>query len=688
MQPAPQRGASAAVPLLLPMRRTARPRTALGRWLLGGGRLDEQGQAAKTHPWYRVLWLTGVDYFSTLGYQPGIALLAAGLLSPLATVILVIVTVFGALPVYREVARRSFVGQGSIAMLENLLRGWSSKIFVLILLGFAATDFVITMTLSAADAARHAIENPYLHPLVGDAHLRITLGLLLLLAVVFFRGFSEAIELATLVTVPYLLLNVVVLARCVFEVLGHPELWSRWHRAVAARGDWSGLLLVSALIFPKLALGLSGFETGVSVMPLVTGSPADARAPVPEGRIRATRRLLEAAALIMSVLLLLSSAVSTLLIPEQVYRVGGPAAGRALAYLAHRLLGDGFGTVYDLSTIAILWFAGASAMAGLLNLVPRYLPRFGMAPSWAAFSRPLVIVFLAVNILVTIIFNASVEAQGGAYATGVLVLIFSAAVAVALAFWREAAAGVAERPHPLLRCGFFCLLAAVFAYTLAENVRQRPDGAIIAGIFILSILALGFASRHRRSTEMRVSGLNFADQASAALWPAVAGRGVHLVPIHNLRAGTRRRKAAEIKRYYHVSGPFAFVHVSLVDNRSEFLSPLLVRLTRDGDDFLIEASQAVAIANSVAYISEALRPLSIFVTLTRRNLTSQALHYLFWGEGETGLMIYMILVKYWEWTHEQDLPLIFLMSESPQEDRPPRTDADAGLATGVAGGTA
>ena len=613
-----------------------------------------------------MLWLTGVDYFSTLGYQPGIALLAAGALAPIATAILVAVTLLCAVPVYAQVARRSHAGQGSIAMLEALLPGWSGKLLVLALLGFAATDFVITMTLSAADATQHAIENPFLHPFLGDARLSLTLGMLALLASVFLKGFHEAIRVAMAVAIPYLLLNVVVLARGLYEIAGRDDLTLAWRADLALQGNWPVLLLASALVFPKLALGMSGFETGVSVMPLIDGGPADAGPGFPDVRVRRTRHLLITAAVIMSGFLLLSSVVTTMLIPEAAYAEGGKAAGRAIAYLAHEMLGGVFGTVYDLWTIAILWFAGASAMAGLLNLIPRYLPRFGMAPQWTAYRRPLVLILFGICAAVTFVFQADVEAQAGAYATGVMVLMLSAAFAVALALWKEA------RASPSLLAGFgrrtqslyFWGVTAIFAFTLVDIVAGRPDGLVIATIFVLAIVFVGAMSRFLRSTELRVSEIRFADATSRELWKGMAGKRVNLVPLANPAPEERLRKAEELRRFYTIRGPLAFLHVALADNRSEFLAPLQVRVWKDGEDYAIEVTGAIAIANTIAYVSELLDPTSMFLGLTGQNLMSQSFRYLLFGEGETGMMVYKILLQYWEWTPEEDVrPFIFLMSE-------------------------
>jgi hypothetical protein len=160
--------------------------------------------------------LTGVDYFSTLAYQPSIAFENAGLLAPFATVVLVLVTLFGALPVYRYVAGRSFGGQGSIGMLAALTSGWPGKLVVLVLLGFAATDFVITKTLSAADAAEHLIGNPLWPFEHADRaaedrqRLLATAGLLVLLGAVFLRGFREVIGVAVVLVGAFLTLNAVI----------------------------------------------------------------------------------------------------------------------------------------------------------------------------------------------------------------------------------------------------------------------------------------------------------------------------------------------------------------------------------------------------------------------------------------------------------------------------------------------
>ena len=632
------------------------PLSGWRKWLRGAGAIDAAHAAhERSQPWYLVIWLTGVDYFSTLGYQPGIALLAAGLISPIATAVLVLVTLAGALPVYSQVAGRSYVGQGSIAMLENLLPGWWGRIMVLVLLGFAATDFVITMTLSAADAATHATQNPYLHPFVRNAHIGITLLLLALLAIVFLKGFREAIQLATAVCVPYLLLNAVVLVRALFVVLMHPATLLQWQRALEMHGSWTHLAGAAVLVFPQLALGLSGFETGVSVMPLIAGDREDQVKDKPAGRIRNTRNLLITAAVIMSVMLMLSSFIAALLIPPAAYKEGGAASGRAIAYIAHLYLGNVFGSIYDLSTILILWFAGASAMAGLLHLVPRYLPRVGMAPQWVAYTRPLVFVLFAFDVLVTLAFHANVEAQGGAYATGVLVLITSAAFASSISLWKERSRALS----------LYCwIVFIVFVYTTIVNMIERTDGIIIASFFILFILVTSAISRYARSVELRVEGHKFCNEESERLWKEMIEKKVNLVPFKTLAAQARQQYARRIRRYYRMEGPLAFVRVTLLDNRSEFLSPIEVCVHKENGDYLIEASQAVARANAIAYLSQLLLPQAVFLHLTRQNLMRQSFRYLLFGEGETGWMVYSILQHYWEITKSVvERPCIFLMSD-------------------------
>src|ERR1700754_5084523 len=557
----------------------AQPRKRLRAWFLEGlvERPSQQmGPHARPspehvrHQWWKVMCLTGLDYFSTLGYQPGIAALAAGLLSPVATVVLVLVTLAGALPVYRRVASESPHGAGSIAMLERLLTFWQGKLFVLVLLGFAATDFLITVTLSTADATEHLVENPHVPGSLHGHEVVITLVLIALLGAVFLKGFTEAMGVAVVLVAAHLALNAVVVAVAVWHVVSAPAVVGSWTAALTTQHS-NPLLVVglALLVFPKLALGLSGFETGVAVMPHIQGDPTDTEER-PLGRIRGAKKLMTTAAIIMSVFLVTSSVVTTLLIPHAEFEPGGQAYGRALAFLAHTYLGDGFGTLYDLSTIAILWFAGASAMAGLLNLFPRYLPRYGMAPHWARAVRPMVLVFTAVAFLVTWIFDASVDKQGGAYATGVLVLMSSAAIAVTIA---GRTAG--QRGWPI----GFGVIAVVFLYTTVVNVVERPDGVKIGACFIGGIVLVSLLSRLARSFELRVTSVELDDMA-ARFVRDIASRRIRFIANEpgQRDAAEYRDKVQQIRADNDIptEDELVFVEVTVLD-ASEFESAVIVR---------------------------------------------------------------------------------------------------------------
>ncbi|MFF8789804.1 amino acid transporter [Streptomyces sp. NPDC015125] len=622
------------------------PPRAAARHRLRAWMLEGLADMAKHHPgphagpqsahrgqrWWRVMCLTGVDYFSTLGYQPGIAALAAGVLSPVATLVLVLVTLAGALPVYRRVARESPHGQGSIAMLERLLSFWQGKLFVLTLLGFAATDFLITITLSAADAATHLVENPHLTSALQNGRLVITLILVALLGAVFLKGFLEAIGVAIVLVGLYLGLNVVVVVAGVWHVATAAHVVTDWsHALTTEHGSVLAMVGVALLVFPKLALGLSGFETGVAVMPHIEGDPDDTEER-PTGRIRGAKKLLTTAAVIMSVFLIITSFITTLLIPADAFRPGGPANGRALAYLAHEYLGSVFGTVYDISTIAILWFAGASAMAGLLNLMPQYLPRYGMAPHWARAVRPMVLVFTLVAFLVTWLFDADVDAQGGAYATGVLVLISSAAIAVTITARRAR-----ERGWTI----GFAVISVVFLYTTVANVVERPDGVKIGACFIAGIILLSFLSRLARAFELRVTSVVLDEKAERFVRDA-AHRKIRFIAnepdARDLSEYRDKLQQIRTDNDLPVDDDFIFVEVTVGDP-SEFESELRVRGEVMHGRFRVLALDSSTISNALAALLLHVRDATgarphIYFEWTEGNPFAQFLRFFLFGQGE------------------------------------------------------
>ena len=620
------------------------------RWLLEGHAPKPQGfhepekQAqTHTHPWWQVMCLTGVDYFSTLGYQPGIAALAAGALSPFATLVLVIVTLFGALPMYRRVAEESPHGDGSISMLERLLDFWQEKFMVLVLIGFALTGFIITITLSAADATAHIIENPSV-PQWMHQPVAVTLILIALLGGVFLKGFKEAIGIAIGLVALYIGLSAVVVIEGFTEIFKNPQLWTNWTQAVFQSHNWLSIFGTSFLLFPYLALGLSGFETGVLVMPQIKGGPQDTPQN-PVGRIQNGKKLLTAAALIMSVLLLCSSLVTTLLIPPVEFKEGGEAAGRALAYLAHEHFHPVFATLYDISTILILWFAGSSAMAGLLNIVPRYLPRYGMAPEWTLASRPLVLIFTTIAFVVTILFKADVNAQAAAYATGVLALMGSAAVATTLS---------AKHRKEKALTFFFGVVTLLFAYTIAVNLYKDLSGLQIAGVFIVLITVTSLASRVFRSTELRVGEVTLDDTARRFIRDEARHNHGRIRIIANRKnAGDEKEyilKEAQVRDDTHIpeDDVILFLEIS-VDDASDFAHRLDLQGVQVGTHRILRGTSSSvpnALAAALLQIrNETGRIPHIYFGWTEGNPVQYLLRFLLFGEGDIAPVTREILRK-------------------------------------------
>jgi hypothetical protein len=268
-------------------------------------------------------------------------------------------------------------------------------------------------------------------------------------------------------------------------------------------------------------------------------------------------------------------------------------------------------------------------MAGLLNLVPRYLPPYGMAPDWARANRPLVLVFTLISLIVTKIFDADVNAQGGAYATGVLVLMTSAAVAVTIAhkgrkrFW------------------LFALMTLVFAYTTTLNIYERPEGLKIASFFIGTIVLVSITSRAMRSTELRIGEVKLSPKAADFL-SSFAPNPVRIIAHRPDKRTIEEydRKERQAREDHSLNGGEQVVFLEMVQgDASAFEEDIDVRGVKIGPHRILRCT-APAIPNAIAAILLKAQTTSgqishAYFGWTEGNPISYVLKYIFLGEGDT-----------------------------------------------------
>jgi hypothetical protein len=644
---------------------------------------------ARTYAWWLVLALVGLDYFSSLAYLPSIVVRALGdrwALAPLVALAVVAVTLFAAVPVYAHVVRRSPHGEGASGLLERLVRGWFGKTLILVLLGFVATDFVITRTLSFADASAHLVHNPTWqrgadHVIAHKESIRsalpsflqgrffnywdekLVLTVVLLIGSFAFYWFVQVgltprfLRVAAIIVSVYLALNAVVIGCGLAHVLARPELWERWVDNVHAApkmgvgfGTVGSVVLVALKTFPQLALGLSGFELSMATAPLVRGRPDD-NPQEPRGRIRWARVMILVAALIMSTFIVGSVLVVTLLVPVEAFGAGGSADHRALAWIAHGgngavspLFGEMFGSVYDLSSVLILFLAGASATLSLRDLVPRYLAKYGMQLQWAAKVGIILHLFNVVILLVTIVFRADVQSQQSAYAASVLVLLTAASIAAYLDVrhrWR----GSIWRPAAVVPFG---LIATFFLSMAVLTTVLNSSGLVIALAFVATVLTTGFASRWFRSTELRFEGFVFQDDVSKQRWEAIRELEFQVLVPHRPGRNTLADKEAEIRRRHRLTAdvPIIFIEAEVGDP-SDFLQQPLMKIDREDGREIIRVSCCASVAHVLAAIALEFRhigrPPELIFGWSEESPLAANLSFLLMGRGNVPWMVHDLI---------------------------------------------
>ncbi len=661
---------------------------------------------SSTRPPYRTAWpwvlcVIGLDYLSTLAYQPSVAFGSAGRLAPLVTILVAAVTLFLALPIYLYIAGRSPHGGGSTALLERCIPGWYGKLLLLVLLAFGAVDLVFTRTFSAAAAAEHITRSPApewqqildastregeeLRQRLSPEARELTNGLwnrqtvvsLIVLVIgtitglIFFNGYTPGfIRLAVATVVFYLGLTLFVVGCGAVYLIENPHLVQQWWADVWAGNwkpgatphpvaNWGDLFIACLPLFPAVALGLSGFELTLMAMPLVRGR-VDDHPEHPRGQIRSTRFLLLVAALSMSTYLLGSTLVTTVLIPPGAQLTDGQAKYRALAYLAHggqlsngqqstvmsSSLGLTFGTIYDISTVSILALAGLSFAMTLSSWIPPYLQRLGMDFNWSVKLGGLVWLFTGLKFVVTAYFGADVDAHRAAYLTGVLAVFAFAALAASVDVWQKRKR---LRWRKVFRIPpLFLLALVVFMLSAIWVATDRPIGAAFAAAFIILVFGMSLGTRAWRSTEFRFSGFDYADKATEHEWERLKASDFPVLVPYCPGQLTLKEREIEVRSRHRIPGtlPIVFIQAELADP-SDFHHRPRLRIARENGRVVVHITRCCSIAHAIAAaaleLSSAGAVPEVHFGWSSENPLTANLHFVLFGHGNVPWMVYTIV---------------------------------------------
>ena len=402
---------------------------------------------------------------------------------------------------------------------------------------------------------------------------------------------------------------------------------------------------------------MSGYELALTTMPLVKGDQTDTAAN-PRGRVRNTRVMLATIAVVMSVYLLSSTLVTTILIPEAAFKTDGQADNRALAYLAHGgtladgtsaqalnpIFGGWFGATYDIATITVLTLAGITVMIGMRELIPPYLYRLGMDWKWSQRLGLLMYLFTFLKLAVAYFYSANMDAQRGAYLTGVLSIFTMASFTALIDVWkRRTGWWTVFRVSPLFLMAFLA-----FAGSTVVVVRHTPTGLFMTLWFVGAILLVSMVTRFFRNHELRTTGFEYANEQSREIWEGVIGHDYPIIVPVRPNGHSLVEKEKEMREYHRLPPDLdvVFVKVELGD-ASDFNQSPLLEVVREEGRVVAHITGCASIPHAIAAAAldvakQGMVPEVHFGWSSDNPLTAN-LNFVLFGHGNVPWMVYELI---------------------------------------------